>query len=222
MLTAAVAAGGSVALAAPLALAQPIGTPITGARVPLTTLSIPDRPAAQALAGVSLSPAEVTVQVPANFTLDVLVNCGTHADAAGVEVTFDPAYMQVVTVTQDEAAFPNVLRNRFDNASGIVYYDTGAALTCHADGNCPAGVIRVATITFQATGRTFPTKTVGIHGQVVWAGDLIFNGQGNGSTITITSTAPLSLVYLPSVVRGARSDTSSTPLIYHPSDSVEE
>ncbi len=206
VLIAVVTAGGAAARAAPLVLAQPIYAPVT--------LSVPDHPAAQGLAGVSLSPSQATVQVLAQFTLDILVDCGTHADAAGAQLTFDPAYMQVVAVTADESVFPEVLRNRFDNVSGIVYYDAGS-MQCHGENSCPTGVNRMATITFRAIDRTFPTKNVAIHGQVTWAGDLIFDAQGSGSTITIT--APVSRAYLPLVVRGGRLDMLSTPPVYRPS-----
>lgn len=201
LLTAIVLAGGCAAPSMALILVPPADAPAVVASGVHTVLSMPDYRVSRELAGVSLSPSERTVQVLTDFALDILVNCGTHADAAAVEVAFDPAYMQVIAVTQDESSFPTVLRNRFDNVAGIVYYDAGA-LQCHSEDSCPAGVIRIATITFRAIARTFPTKDVGVSGQVLWAGDLIFDGQGSGSTITITSS--VSPVYLPLVVRGAR------------------
>ena len=201
LLAAIVLAGGCAAPSMALILVQPADAPAVVASGVHTVLSMPHYGASWQLAGVSLSPSERTVQVLTDFTLDILVNCGTHADAAAVEVAFDPAYMQVVAVTQDESSFPTVLRNHFDNVAGIVYYDAGS-LQCHSEDSCPAGVIRIATITFRAIARTFPTKDVGVSAQVLWAGDLTFDGQGSGSTITITS--PVSPAYLPLVVRGAR------------------
>ena len=183
----ALVAGGSVAPRATQAQSQP------------ASALAADEPSVQALAGVSLSPARVTVPVLSTFALDVLVDCGTQADAAGIEVTFNPAYMEVVSVTQDVSAFSDVLRSQFDNVAGVVKYDAGSVL-CHGQGSCPAGVIRVATITFHAKAPTFPTRNVSIYGQVTWTGNLTFDGQGTGSTITITS--PISPVYLPFVSRG--------------------
>lgn len=181
----ALVAGASAAPRATLAQNQPASAPKTAS--------------VQALAGVSLSPAQVTVPVLSTFTLDVLVDCGTQADAAGIEVTFNPAYMEVVSVAQDVSGFPDVLRSQFDNVSGVVKYDAGSLL-CHGQGSCPAGVIRVATITFQTKAPTFPTRNVSVYGQVTWTGNLTFDGQGSGSTITITS--PIGPVYLPFVSRG--------------------
>lgn len=202
---------------APVAPSQPTRGPGTGSAVTPITLSALDSPAAQALAGLGLSPAEQTVQALTSFTLDMVVNCGTHADAAALVVTFDPAYMQVTGVTPDESGFPAVLRQRFDNVSGTVLYDAGS-LECHAEGTCPSAAIRVATITFRATARTFPTSYVGLSGQVAWAGELVFDGGGNGSTITIAP--PAGVAYFPLVWGGAHTETSSGLLVCGPSDPV--
>jgi hypothetical protein len=199
VLAAVVAASASAGPPVSPVLAQ---VPDTSTVVPdavLTALSEPDHPVTQALAGVMLSPATATVEVLSDFTLDILVDCGTHAEVAEARVTFDPTYMQVVTVTTDASVFPTVAYNVFDNVSGSVIYDAGS-LTCHSQGSCPAGVIRMATITFRAIARSFPSKYVGINGEVLWSGSVIFDGQGSGSTITITS--PVSPVYLPFVSRG--------------------
>ncbi len=186
----AVAAGGSAAPAVCLALSQPTRAS--------QTLSKLERASAQAVPGVSLMPSQVTVQLPDGFVLDVLVDCGTHADAAAVQVAFDPVYMEAVSVAQGDAAFPEILRASIDPVAGIVYYDAGSLL-CHSQGSCPEGVIHLATISFLAKARTFPSKNVGIYGQVTWAGDLIYDGQGSGSTVIITSL--VSPLYLPLVLR---------------------
>ena len=196
LLTVAVA----VASVVPVDSAQPTPAFTAVAGVAPTTLSAPAGPKAQALAGLSLSPAEQTVQALTDFTLDVVVNCGTHADGAGLVVTFDPLYMQVIAVTPDKSGFPNVMQGSFDNRAGTIVYDAGASLMCHAEGTCPSGVIRVATVTFRATARTHPISYVGLLGQVFWAGELVFDGEGDGSTITITPSA--GIAYLPLVVRG--------------------
>ena len=174
-----------VVVAVPPTLAQPSGVSIKGA---------------SAQGGLSLSPPEQTVQAETNFTLEVLADCGSNADGVGVVVTFDPVYLQVVAVAEDESKFPLVLRKRFDNSSGEVYYDAGAPLECHNERTCPAGVARLATLTFRAVTGTVPSTSVSISGEVVWAGETVFGGEGNGSIVTITSTARR--IYLPLVVRG--------------------
>jgi len=188
------------AVVAPAVSAHPVSTPAPVAGAVPTALPAPTGQAAQALAGTSLFPAELTAQALTGFTLEIVVNCGIHADAASVEVSFDPAYLQVVAVTPDESEFPVVVRKSFDNVSGTILYDAGS-LECHSDGTCPSGVIRVAMVRFRALGRTSPTSYVAIKGETDWVGDAIFEGEGDGSTITITS-AP-GVAYLPLVARGS-------------------
>jgi hypothetical protein len=145
---------------------------------------------AATLQGVSLSPVVVSTPEETTFALDLMVDCGANADAASLTLGFNPIYLQVETVTADETVFPNVLRRRFDNAAGSVNYDAGSIM-CHSEGNCPSGVIRVATVTFRAVRRTLPSTPVTVRGQVVWAGSTTFDGLGEGSTVTITSTSPV-------------------------------
>ena len=153
------------------------------------------------LQGPSLSPSEVTTDEGSTFTLDVLVDCGANADAASVTLTFNVNYLQVQSITSDETSFPNVLRKRFDNVAGTVQYD-GGSLACHSEANCPSGLIRVASVTFEAKRRTLPTTNVVVRGQVVWAGETIYDGAGAGTTVTVTSLSPLVYsVSLPLVAR---------------------
>jgi len=123
-----------------------------------------------------------------HFTLDIMVDCGANADGAAITVTFDSAYLQVVSVIEDTSQFPNILANTYDNGIGTIRYDAGALLTCHQAGTCPSGIVRAATITFRATALTVPTTHVGISGQVTWSGAHIFDGAGGGSTITVLPT----------------------------------
>ena len=166
----------------------------------LLALPVADSRAAQ-LQGVSLSPTEVTTPPGSTFDLDVLVDCGTNADAASVTLRFNTNYLQVQSIVADETSFPNVLRKRIDNTAGTVQYD-GGSLACHSEDNCPSGLIRVATVTFVATRRTLPSSPVGIRGQVVWAGETLFDDLGAGTMVTVTSSSPLVYsVSLPLVAR---------------------
>ncbi|MBC7232387.1 MAG: hypothetical protein H5T68_03985 [Chloroflexi bacterium] len=153
--------------------------------------------AALTLQGLSLSPSARTTYRTWTFTLDIMVNCGTNADGVVTLVTFNPTYLQVVSVTPDTSQFPNVLRNTYNNSAGTVNYDAGAPLLCHQQGNCPSGTVRIATITFRAKLETSPTTYVGISGQVTWSGAYIFSGTGSGSTITILSAPTPTATFTP-------------------------
>jgi hypothetical protein len=67
--------------------------------------------------------------------LGELVDCGTHADAAGLQLPFDPAQMEVVGLIPDESVLPDPLRNRFDNGSGIAHHRAKFTL-CHGLDSC--------------------------------------------------------------------------------------
>jgi len=148
--------------------------------------------------GLRLAPAVHMVQAPESLTLELWVECGAHADSAAATVTFNPNYLQVDSVVADESAFSTVMRSQYDNVAGTVRYDAGS-LTCHGEGDCPSGAIRMATLHFRALARTWPTTYVDIHGRVVWSGSAIFDAEGQGSTITITSSTYLR--YLPLAVK---------------------
>lgn len=139
---------------------------------------------AAAAATVYSSPSSHTTVVSSTFTLDLMADCGTNADAVSLVVSFDPRLLQAQTATAD-ASFPNVLRRSIDNALGRVYYDAGAPLTCHDDGNCPSGVVRVAQLSFVTVGAAAAPTTVGLAGKIAWSGSYVFNGSGVGSTVTI-------------------------------------
>jgi len=161
------------------------------------------KPAALATqVSLSLSPASVTIPAQRSFSEDVIVDCGANAEGVGIVVTFDPSLLQVVSVDADESQFPLVLRNEYDNRLGIVWYDVGAPLGCHAEGNCPSGTARIATITFRAVAQAPQTAYIHLRGQVTWSGEYIFSGEGSGSTVTILP--PPVMLYLPLVTRHYR------------------
>jgi hypothetical protein len=147
--------------------------------------------AAGASPGLSLSSTSLATYPSATFAVDIVADCGLHADAVSTAVTFNPAYLQVVALTPDVSRFPNPLRKRYDNGVGSVEYDAGADLFCHEDGNCPSGTARVATITFRAVGASGSSVPLHLQGQMTWEGEYIFDGEGNGSTVAITIAGDL-------------------------------
>ena len=139
---------------------------------------------AAAAATVYTSPTTYSTVVSTTFTLDLMADCGSHADAVSLVVSFDPRLLQAQSVTAD-SAFPQTLRKTIDNGLGKVYYDAGAPLTCHDDGNCPSGVVRVARLNLVTVGAAAGPTAVTIAGKIVWSGGYVFNGSGTGSAITI-------------------------------------
>ncbi|HQJ52107.1 MAG TPA: dockerin type I domain-containing protein [Anaerolineae bacterium] len=160
-----------LAAAAVLLAALPLMHPTAGNR-------------AAAAATVYTSPKTYSTVVSTTFTLDLMADCGLHADAVSLVVSFDPRLLQAQSVTAD-SAFPQTLRKTIDNGLGKVYYDAGAPLTCHDDGNCPSGVVRVARLNLVTVGAAAGPTAVTIAGKIVWSGGYVFNGSGTGSAITI-------------------------------------
>nr|MBC7245587.1 hypothetical protein [Chloroflexota bacterium] len=159
----------------------------------------PSREAAQKAltqAGLSLSPAELTVAAFAPFSVDIMVHCGDHADGVATELSFNPAYLQVVSIVPDTSQFVLPLRNTYDNQAGIVRYDAGAALDCRIRGTCPTGIVRIATVNLRVVTRALPVTYLGLRGQMSWGGANTFDGVGSGSTITILLPSIL-YCYLP-------------------------
>ncbi len=166
------------------------GTLMVGAGSPLSVQG-----AALVQTSMSLSPVSLAVPVQTAFAVDIVVDCGANADGAAAVVTFDPACLQVVSVTSAASAFPRVLRNLYDNGTGIVWYDAGAELGCHASGSCPSGVARLATVNFRVVTLTPQQTYIALRGQVTWSGEYTFDGEGSGSAVTIVG--PSFTLYLP-------------------------
>ena len=141
--------------------------------------------AVESASGLSLSPSSRVTYPGATFTVDILVDCGSNADAAATVVTFDPAHLQVEALTPDLSAFATTLLQGYDNVAGQVRYDAGS-LTCHAASNCPSGSVRLATIRFRTIGECGFLVPLALKGQIAWEGLLTFDGVGAGSTVAIT------------------------------------
>ena len=151
-------------------------------------LGAPAEASMDGVQGLALSPTSWTAYVMDHLTLDIMLNCGANADGAGTIVTFDPAYLQVISIAGDTSDLPNILLNTYDNGTGTIRYEAGALLTCHQTGTCPSGIVRLATITFRAIAESVGTTSVGISGQVTWSGAYTFDGTGTGCAITVLPT----------------------------------
>ncbi len=148
--------------------------------------------AAASSPGLSLSPSSRATYPTATFTVDIVADCGSNADAAATVVTFDPAHLQVEAITPDASGFATTLFQGYDNVAGLVQYDAGS-LTCHSLSSCPSGSVRLATIRFRAVGECGFSVPLALHGQLTWEGSYVFNGVGNGSTVAITISGDVDL-----------------------------
>jgi hypothetical protein len=141
--------------------------------------------AAASSPGLSLSPSSWPTYPGATFTVDVVADCSPNADAAAAVVTFDPAHLQVDSLTPDTSVFTTTLVQTYTNSTGRVEYEAGS-MACHAAGNCPTGSVRLATIQFHAVGQCGYSVPLTVTGQITWQGPYTFNGTGTGSTVGIS------------------------------------
>gem|GEM_PF-827023 len=91
-----------------------------------TTLPITTTPPAPAHAAVlALTPTTITVGVQQTFSMDLQVRTHQPVDGAAAFVNFDPAVLQVTSLTAGNG-LPAVLRNQVDNAQGRIDFVAGA------------------------------------------------------------------------------------------------
>lgn len=91
-------------------------------------------------------PANTTVAVGQTFDLTLEVRAGTSTvDGAAAFLNFDPAVLQVVSVTAG-GALPVPIMNQFDNTTGSLDYSAGTF------SGFPSGTFTLATVRFSAVG----------------------------------------------------------------------
>ncbi|MDO8491529.1 MAG: ice-binding family protein, partial [Dehalococcoidia bacterium] len=105
---------------------------------------------------LSLVPSAATVNVGQTFTVNVNVQPtgGLSVDAVDAFVDFDPAVLQVVSITAGvESLFPNEMGNTFDNVAGQADYSAG-----DLSAPFPTTSFNMATITFLAKAPVAPAN----------------------------------------------------------------
>jgi hypothetical protein len=78
-------------------------------------------------ASIAVVPSSVTVYAGDVFTLEIWVYPhGQQVDAVDVDMTFDPAYLEVLSITGDPLSLAIELSGDFDNTSGTLRHHRGA------------------------------------------------------------------------------------------------
>ncbi len=137
-------------------------------------------------AGISIEPAEMTVEPRDSFSVDIQINAGGwQVDGAQAYIDFDPQYLQVNSVTSG-TALPEMLASSYDNASGTITYAASVSL---GSTSFPSGTFTLATINFTAlqenlegTPITFVfNEEAGRMTKVTWAGENFIVEPTNGA-----------------------------------------
>jgi hypothetical protein len=114
-------------LAGPLVLAEPTSLPA-------------------ATVDIGVVPSSVTVQAGDVFTVDIYVYPnGQQVDTVDADLTFNPAYLEVLSVTGDPSGLPDELYSNFDNINGSVTHSRGILV-----GMPPSNDFRLCSIEFNA------------------------------------------------------------------------
>ncbi len=99
-----------------------------------------------------VTPTSLTVTAGETFTLTVQVRANAQlVDGAAAYLDFDPAVLQVVSITPG-STLNTTIQNDFDNANGRINYAAGLL------GSTTSGTFTLAQIAFQATSGTTGTS----------------------------------------------------------------
>jgi len=138
---------------------------------------------------LALSPVSSTVAVGQTFDLVVQVQAGSQlVDGASAYLSFDPAVLQVVSLTGG-TALPSELQKQYNNTAGTVDYAAGAL------SSFPSGTITVVTITFRANA-TSAGAQVNFDTAMPRRSDVTYGGASivgtrQGATVVVSNTASL-------------------------------
>ena len=140
---------------------------------------------------LSIQPANTTVVVDQEFTVDIVGEAGAQLlDAVDAFVDFDPALLQVLEIIPG-TTLPIILQSAFDNTLGQIDYSAGRPLQ---DGPA-SGTFTLATIRFRALAPTAGTPLAFAFDPPTRNTDVFFEGLSvlgsvTGSTIIIQSPPP--------------------------------
>jgi hypothetical protein len=99
---------------------------------------------------IAVVPSSVSVYVGLVFTLEIWVYPhGEQVDAVDADMTFDPAYLEVLSITGDPSALPDELFNAFDNGAGTLTHSRGILV-----GTPPSTDFRLCSIRLRAKATT--------------------------------------------------------------------
>ncbi|OGN96320.1 MAG: hypothetical protein A2Z71_06475 [Chloroflexi bacterium RBG_13_50_21] len=138
-----------------------------------------------------IAPPVIPVAVGQNFDLVLKVQAGAQlVDGAAAYVNFDPAYLQVVSITPG-SSLTLTLQNNYDNNIGLVNFAAGVL----PPNSPPSGTFTLATITFNAQALTPGTPIYFDNANprlsdITYGGHSILDGT-QGGTVKITPNATI-------------------------------
>ena len=151
-----------------------------------------------AVVDIAVVPSSKTVQMGDTFTLDIYVYPnGQQVDAVDADMTFNPTYLEVLSITGDTSGFPIELYSAFDNSAGTLTHSRGAGFAQTP----PSTTFRLCSIEFKAKAVT-PGTTLAFTAltDAVFEGKSVLGTQLDG-LVTVTGWQ----LFLPIILKGTAS-----------------
>ncbi len=103
-----------------------------------------------AVVDIAVVPSLASIYVNHIFTLEIWVYPnGQQVDAVDADLTFDPLYLEVLSIAGDPSGLPDELFSAFDNLAGTVTHSRGILV-----GTPPSSTFRLCSIEFKARATT--------------------------------------------------------------------
>lgn len=119
----------------------------------LAVSAVPSALAQAKVVDIAVVPAAKTVQVSDTFTLEIWVYPnGQQVDSVDADMTFDPTYLEVLSITGDPSGLDVELPGGFDNTNGTLTHSRGKWAPPF-----PSTTFRLCSIEFRAKAVTAGT-----------------------------------------------------------------
>lgn len=136
---------------------------------------------------IAVVPSSVTVAVDGIFTLELWVYPnGQPVDVVDADMTFDPAALEVLSITGDPSALPEELYSAFDNGLGTLTHSRGILM-----GTPPTTDFRLCSIEFKAKAPIdeMPLAFTDLTGAYFEGGSVL--DEKIDATVTTTTLVPV-------------------------------
>ena len=146
---------------------------------------------------IAVLPSSKTVYINDTFTLDIYVYPnGQQIDAVDADLTFDPTYLEVLSITGDPSALPIELYSAFNNTNGTLTHSRGIL-----EGTSPSSTFLLCSIELRGKSVTAGTMLAFTDLTGAYSAGENLLGASSDGTVTVTGWRLL----LPIVFKNAAS-----------------
>jgi hypothetical protein len=140
-----------------------------------------------AVVDIAVVPSSKTVDVDDTFTLEIWVYPnGQEVDAVDADMTFDPTYLEVQSITGDSSGLELEFYNDRDNTNGTLTHSRGASFSQTP----PSTTFRLCSISLKAKAATSGTTLAFTDLTGAYSEGVSVLGSTTDGTIIVTSPYP--------------------------------